>query len=66
MAERTAISGRQPAQSGDELSRPELSALLPLVRLLARRTARETWAASSPEGSQQHDQDDQDDGQYAR
>jgi hypothetical protein len=56
MAERKTERGRElDGLEGERASRRELSTLVPLVRLLARQAARETWAAPLLEGSKPHD-----------
>lgn len=58
MAKQANRAGKTATPAGDETSRPELAALLPLVRLLARGAAREAWAASQTKDQTHHDEQD--------
>ena len=58
MAKQTTRAVKTATPAGEELPRPELATLLPLVRLLARDAAREAWAKSQPKDQTHHDEQD--------
>ena len=58
MAKKANSGARTAARAGGDISRPELAALLPLVRLLARDAARKAWSVPDEKDQTHHGDED--------